>query len=142
MGVALAILVAATSHLAASPIDTRSTDEFNRLVFSTPLSQFVAAADRREPAIFDWSTDLCSAPLVGNSGGTFDFGSACRRHDFAYRNAKKIPGLWNSSSRHKIDLQFRRDMSASCGKRPLVQRLPCRAWAEIYYQAVRIAGGP
>jgi hypothetical protein len=44
--------------------------------------------------------------------------------------------------RRKIDEQFRRDMIATCAARPIDQKMPCRSWAEIFFRAVRIAGGP
>ncbi|MEY3493475.1 MAG: Prokaryotic phospholipase, partial [Actinomycetota bacterium] len=102
MGWALAILVAATSHLAAPPVGAADIDDFHRLVFSTPLPQFALAAERQQPPQFDWTTDWCSAPLVGSSGRSFDFALPCRRHDFAYRNAKRLPGEWRAPMRRKI----------------------------------------
>ncbi|MBU3718065.1 MAG: hypothetical protein FGM45_07140 [Actinobacteria bacterium] len=142
MGWALAILVAATSHLAAPPVVTNDVDDFHRLVFSTPLLHFAVAAERQQPSNFDWSTDGCSAPLIGSTGRSFDFSLPCRRHDFAYRNAKRLPGEWRAPMRRKIDEQFRRDMVATCAVRPMDQKMSCRSWAEIFFRAVRIAGGP
>jgi len=142
MGWALAILVAATSHLAAPPVDTADVDDFRRLMFSTPLLHFAVAAERQLPPQFDWTTDWCSAPMIGSTGRSFDFTLPCRRHDFAYRNAKRLPGEWTAPKRRRIDEQFRRDMIVTCSTRPIDQKVTCRSWAEVFFRAVRIAGGP
>jgi hypothetical protein len=135
-----------------------------RLVFSTNLTEFGRLADHRlgGDRWLDWSTDWCSAPLVGSTGRTFDFRDACRRHDFAYRNTKLldvrygcrqrgINGLcgtwqhgrwWNAASRAAIDRRFRADMWTSCASRTIGERTTCMAWAEVFYRAVRVAGGP
>jgi hypothetical protein len=126
-----------------------------RLMFTTPISTFSADAKARVgpdghggDTWFDWSTDLCSAPLVGNTGRSFNFTDACRRHDFGYRNDKRLDQrygsgrFWNSSARKRIDQQFLADMRAHCDGRRLLDRPTCRAWAYTYYNAVRIAGGP
>ena len=72
----------------------------SRLTFSVSLSQFIATADSpNRDARLDWTTDGCSAPVVGSTGRSFDFTDACRRHDFAYRNFQDIDGgkKWTSS---------------------------------------------
>lgn len=98
---------------------------------------------------FDWGTDHCSAPLVGSTGRSFDFTAACTRHDFAYRNYKRADAasaqrgrMWNSGTRHKIDLRFQQDMKNHCSRRSVVDRPTCHTWAEMFYRLVRIAGGP
>jgi hypothetical protein len=140
--------------LGPSGVDALSERQIGRLdtlVFQTPLDNFRRIASRRSgiDAVFDWSTDHCSAPLVGNTGRSFDFTTSCQRHDFAYRNFKKADSespqrgqLWNSSVRHRIDLQFQRDMRGHCSQRGVTERATCRVWAEVFYRLVRIAGGP
>jgi hypothetical protein len=49
---------------------------------------------------------------------------------------------WNHDNRKRVDQRFLADMRLDCAKRPLWQRVTCRAWARTYYEAVRIAGGP
>lgn len=127
----------------------------DRLLFSTPLSAFSDAARRHVgpdgasgDTWFDWSTDFCSAPLIGNTGRTFNFTEPCRRHDFGYRNAKLLDRrygvgrYWNGDDRKRIDRQFLDDMLAHCTSRRLIDRPTCISWAYTYYSAVRVAGGP
>ena len=140
-------LVVAIAGLVAGPIASSDIDDFQRLMFATPLVAFAAAANDAAPPTLDWSTDLCSAPLIGNTGRSFDFTKSCRRHDFAYRNLKRFdqrqPGTWWTSQwRNKVDAQFRRDLRSECDGRPLNQRITCRWWAEIFFRAVRTFGGP
>lgn len=98
---------------------------------------------------FDWNTDGCSAPLVGDTGLSFNFRDPCRRHDFGYRNLKlleqrygKGTAYWNSTNRRRVDQQFLADMKAHCRTRALTLQVQCFSWAETFYAAVRVAGGP
>lgn len=98
---------------------------------------------------FDWSNDGCSAPLVGDTGFSFNFRDPCRRHDFGYRNAKllekrygKGATYWNSTNRQRVDQQFLADMKGHCRSRALTLQVQCFSWAQTFYTAVRIAGGP
>jgi hypothetical protein len=143
----LIALTVAVARLVAGPIPDPDIADFQRLLFATPLAGFVVAATSSTPPTLDWSTDHCSAPLIGNTGRSFDFTNSCRRHDFAYRNLKRFdqrqPGMWwNTQWRHKVDAQFRRDLRSECDGRPLSQRVTCRWWAEIFFRAVRTFGGP
>jgi hypothetical protein len=103
------------------------------------LETFLAArssADR--DARLDWSTDGCSAPLVGSRGRSFDFHDACLRHDFGYRNHKALGRLDEERRRH-VDEVFLADMRASCAARERL-RARCRRWAWLFYAAVRRFG--
>ena len=96
---------------------------------------------------FDWSTDYCSAPLVGNTGLSFDFRGPCRRHDFGYRNLRLLDrryggGYWNATNRRRVDQQFLADMKSHCRGRAVWLQPRCYSWAETYYAAVRLFGGP
>ena len=97
---------------------------------------------------FDWSTDFCSAPLVGNTGRSFNFTEPCRRHDFGYRNTKLLDQrygegrYWNGESRRRVDQQFLADMKASCRARSVLLLPTCMSWAYTFYGAVRTFGGP
>jgi hypothetical protein len=112
------------------------------------LPRFIAAravGDRW----FDWSSDGCSAPLVGDTGLSFNFRDPCRRHDFGYRNLRLLErryaagdGYWNGTNRLLVDRQFLADMKAHCRTRALTLRVQCYGWAQAYYAAVRVAGGP
>lgn len=158
--VTTAALITAVTLSASTPIAFASTSSvadsshlsrLETLVFRTPLAAFVRIASRPTNAdsSFDWSTDHCSAPLVGSTGRSFDFTAACDRHDFAYRNFKRAEStdqqrsrIWNSQMRHRIDLQFRRDMNDHCSSRAVTDRATCRMWSEVFFRLVRVAGGP
>ncbi|HRE01049.1 MAG TPA: phospholipase A2 [Ilumatobacteraceae bacterium] len=127
----------------------------DRMLYATSMSTFIAATKGRTgpdgrsgDGWFDWTTDYCSAPLVGNTGRSFDFTNACRRHDFGYRNTHLLDKrygkgtYWNSTSRKQIDQQFLADMKAHCSARNWYDKPTCTAWAYTFYNAVRIAGGP
>ncbi|MEU4618681.1 phospholipase [Actinoplanes sp. NPDC023801] len=81
---------------------------------------------------FDWSSDLCSRAPDTPLG--FDFGNACRHHDFGYRNYR------TDFARHKdrIDEVFRADLRRVCDARPLMAQPFCNSIAFTYYEAVRL----
>ena len=106
----LHVFIAVTSVLTvappadAGPVHSASADQayVERLLYSTSITSFVAAVDSDD--WYDWSTDSCSAPLVGNTGRSFNFTNSCRRHDFGYRNLQLLdrrygPGHWTGSTR-------------------------------------------
>ena len=153
----LAMLVAVTTFLtvlspaAASPSHTAATDKalIETMLFTVPLSEFVTAAKAKADLWFDWSTDYCSAPLVGNTGISFNFTDACRRHDFGYRNLQLLdrrygsPGFyWNHASRLTVDQQLLTDARNHCARRVIALRPSCFIWAQTFYLGVRIGGGP
>jgi len=165
LSVVLSLLVPRTVS-APPPDPARDLRRIEILLHSMSLTSFTRTAHRHSAVDdwFDWSTDLCSAPVVGSSGRTFDFTTACRRHDFGYRNLKLMDERyscpnrplnelcaagtwshgkwWNSESRRRVDDQFRRDMLTHCASRRSSDRPTCRWWAETFHRAVRIAGGP
>ncbi len=149
-----AVLVAVTSLLTvvspahAGPSATSDWAFVSRMAFSVPLSTFTATRAHGD-SWFDWSTDGCSAPLVGDTGRSFDFREACIRHDFGYRNLRLLESrygsgrtYWNATNRKRVDQQFLNDMKAHCRGRAFTLRPTCNLWADIYFRAVRIAGGP
>ena len=99
------------------------------MLYATSLTDFVASVG--SDPWFDWSTDFCSAPLVGNTGRTFNFTNACRRHDFGYRNLQLLdrrygPSHWNAASRRKrVDQLFLADMQSHCWSRPWYDAPTC-----------------
>jgi hypothetical protein len=174
MGIAHFSLVAVSSVLTAlTSLSATTSPDVNRdvafvesVVFQTPVREFDRSRFmwRRQHRWFDWSTDGCSAPLVGGEGRSFNFVAACRRHDFGYRNLKLLdqryncsdaqPGsicsvyswtygrFWNSTQRQRIDEQFNRDMLEHCASRLRSFRVRCEAWAFAYFNSVRAIGGP
>lgn len=93
----------------------------------------------------DWTTDDCSAPLVGSTGLSFDFTHPCHRHDFGYRNFKRIRDefavdAWNALTKRSTDNSFRRDMRNHCATRPVWLKAQCYNWSAVFYEAVRLFG--
>lgn len=114
----------------------------DQLVFGTDLDGFVrgrSSMRRRHPQL-DWTTDGCSAPLVGSTGRSFNFRSACTRHDFAYRNLARL-GLLDAAMRARVDEVFRLDLMSTCSHKPTSSRIRCLAWSEVFFAAVRAVGG-
>ena len=145
--VAVTTVLTVASPASAGSVHTALADQgyVERMLYATPMSQFVAAVG--SDAWFDWSTDFCSAPLVGNTGRSFNFTNSCRRHDFGYRNLQLLDrrygaGQWNKANRRRVDQQFLLDMKGHCWSRPWYDEPTCLAWAETFYAVVRIAGGP
>lgn len=147
----LAVLVAVTSLLtvlsvrvagaSSAAVDRAFVDS---MLHEVSMSRFLDTVG--DDPWYDWSTDLCSAPLVGSTGLSFDFRSPCRRHDFGYRNLKLIDRRygtthWNDSTRRSTDDRFLTDMRAHCRTRSLLLQPSCFSWAQVFYTAVRVAGG-
>jgi hypothetical protein len=103
------------------------------------LDEFVAyrRSPGRDPRL-DYSTDLCSAPLIGSSGASFDFTEPCLRHDFGYRNYDRL-GLFEER-KDAVDRRFLADMRDHCLSRPSGDRVRCLAWARVFYEAVHRLG--
>jgi Flp pilus assembly pilin Flp len=95
------------------------------------------ASDDRDPRL-DYTTDLCSAPVVGSTGVSFDFTESCVRHDFGYRNTKDL-GLFEER-KDDIDRVFLKDMRAHCATRSVLLRGSCYRWAVRFYAGVRAFG--
>jgi hypothetical protein len=149
------LTIASPAAAGPSPLDPPATHSatldgayVGRLLYDTPLDTFVAAASTPRDHWFDWTTDWCSAPLIGSTGRSFDFTKACRRHDFGYRNLKLLDvrygrgRFWHAVSRERVDRQFRSDMRRDCVVRPWWEQSTCLSWADLYFRAVRIGGGP
>ena len=148
MGALLQVLVAvasmATAHLPLRfepPSFATEIDAVNYVTFTLDLQTFVRqrSALRRHYPNLDWTTDGCSAPVVGSAGRSFNFRSACARHDFGYRNYKRLL-LLDEHIREQIDRQFRLDIESSCATKARTLRIRCFAWSEIFFIAVRVNG--
>lgn len=137
----LVAVLAITPAVAAD--DATEADLVSWIVFELDLGTFSQSRSRlrREHPHLDWTTDGCSAPVVGSTGRSFDFRQACIRHDFGYRNFKRL-GIFDAGSRFALDERFRADMDESCASRRRTRKVRCVAWAELYYAAVRATGGP
>jgi hypothetical protein len=154
MGIVLNMLVAVTSVLPAQlpPVVVTiaqphpvlpTVDAVRHIEFDLDIATFTRQRSslRRLYPSLDWTTDGCSAPIVGSEGRSFIFRSACNRHDFGYRNFKAL-GLFDTSTRTLIDEQLYRDMNRACDSQRRTFKVRCIAWSEIFYTMVRAAGGP
>ena len=127
----------------ASPVDPWTAA--SNLVFRATIDEFAVEAGSPDHDVrFDWSSDGCSAPVLGSTGRSFDFTLACNRHDFAYRNLGRMQGgrRWTPSLRNRVDRRFLSDMNTHCSGRPRIDRGPCKAWANVFYRVVRSVSGP
>lgn len=139
-----------TACLSATPTTTSLSQPspqavVERLLFRSSLATFVKEADSpKRDGRMDWTTDGCSAPVVGSTGRSFNFYNACRRHDFGYRNYSKIKNgtLWTAALRARVDAVFKRDMNADCAKRNATERANCLGWMDLFYNVVRTYAGP
>ncbi len=111
------------------------TDRYTR----APLEEFIAYRDSPErDDRLDFSTDGCSAPVVGSTGISFDFTNACLRHDFGYRNYKDLGRF--EAEKARVDRQFYDDMVAHCRTRSFLLRGRCMTWARRFYAGVVVFG--
>ena len=85
---------------------------------------------------FDWSTDYCSSSPDQPMG--FDFRLSCHRHDFGYRNFKRL-GVF-AAHKTRLDNSFYYDLRQACARYPVVARQACLGLAWTYYQAVKKFG--
>lgn len=85
---------------------------------------------------FDWSTDYCSSSPDNPFG--FPFANGCVRHDFGYRNYKKIGTF--SSNKARLDSALYADLQRVCTRYSQPTKAACDSLAWTYYNAVRIFG--
>ena len=149
MGFLLNSLVAVTSlltvhipHRITPPVFETPIEAVSYVVFDVDFSTFKRErfSLQRAYPFLDWTTDGCSAPVVGGEGRSFNFTHACIRHDFGYRNIKRL-GQFNEVVRTKLDEQFRHDLESSCATQVRTRKIRCLMWAETFYVAVRATGG-
>jgi hypothetical protein len=92
---------------------------------------------------WDLSTDFCSNSR--DTAAHFDFKAPCVRHDFAWRNLKKMDARHHV---HRFNIhvkrvsttkQFHEDMDGHCDGRHWAIRQACFTTSDIYFQAVMAA---
>lgn len=86
-----------------------------------------------------WDNDQCSAPLVGNS--PWDFTYPCNRHDFGYRNLKRIENrfgidVWLGLNKAPTDSHFSDEMFSRCAEWNFAVRPQCNVTNQAYFSAV------
>lgn len=149
MGPFASMLIAVASVAVSAPVAAPTATDpsgdaavVEHLTFATDLDGFMRerSARRRRHSHLDWETDGCSAPVVGSTGRSFNFRTACIRHDFAYRNFGRL-GLLDAATRARVDEVFRLDLMSTCLRKPTSLRIRCLAWSEVFFAAVRAVGG-
>jgi hypothetical protein len=149
MGFLLTSLVAVTSlltvhipHRITPPVFETPIEAVSYVMFDVEFRTFTREKFSLKLAypFLDWTTDGCSAPVVGSDGRSFNFTHACVRHDFGYRNTKKL-GQFTEIVRAKLDEQFHRDLESSCAPQVRTRKIRCLMWAETFFVAVRATGG-
>jgi Prokaryotic phospholipase A2 len=108
------------------------------------LAAFRRDYDAPSYGYLNWSSDECSAPLIGN--GPYNFEWPCRRHDFGWRNLKRASNwydsnTWRAKNKARADKQFRWDLVGHCTNKygklnPL--RYSCIELAGTYFVAVSL----
>ena len=106
------------------------------ITFETYLSSFYRQYDGP-----DWSDDGCSGPTPPV---IFD-DTACRQHDYGYRNVPQYAQGRTDAVRKQVDERFLSNMYLVCDRRwtkwyqsPL--KVACKADALIFYGGVRVGG--
>jgi hypothetical protein len=143
LAVAVASVVLAAQALTGCTAEIQMKD-LDTLVNGSPMTTFlsVRAAPAKTPyAKFDWATDGCSSGPIGSS--PYDFTQQCWRHDFSYRNLKRIEAqtgkdTWNERNKYVADRRFQDDLKRRCETFSSIIRPTCNVAAEAFYNAVRL----
>jgi hypothetical protein len=147
LAVVLTGLTWTTGPASAAPSYGSQMAELNRHVNAYWMGQFLYNRSHRTTnglGYMDWSTDGCSAPVLGN--GPYNFSKACLRHDFGYRNLKRIENTfrqdtWRWRNKANVDTRFGLDMDDRCREFNGFARQPCYSLSGVYEKAVRAFGG-
>ncbi|MEQ4715508.1 phospholipase A2 [Nonomuraea sp. B19D2] len=108
-----------------------------------------ARANRNTEAVkaykFDWSSNGCSVPKAIKNADTWKalFLIPCTRHDFGYRNVKKIASSssWKNTYKKSVDSAFHGDMKRVCdGRFSGAKKAACKTVAYEFYAAVKLFG--
>ncbi|OJD16005.1 hypothetical protein AJ78_03797 [Emergomyces pasteurianus Ep9510] len=109
----------------------------DRLLFSSTMTQFIAARKAKNPSSLNWDSDGCSK---SPDKPGFNFLPSCYRHDFGYRNYK-AQDRFTKDNKKKIDKNFRSDLYDECAKeKDNDKEEDCKDIADIYYWAVSAFG--
>ena len=181
----LLVLVLAIGVIAAACSEGEDLSTFNSKMFNTSMSSFTSQWKAKNAEVmgysaseitrrwntghglldtqkqkdywFDTSTDFCSSSP--DTGLYFDFKAPCVRHDFGWRNLKKLDRhwncagssrdhpcssgaygrYWNTSNKRVVNSQFLSDMNAHCATRSIFYRQACYDTAAVYYSVVSLA---
>ena len=115
---------------------------YRELMFSSNMSTFQAAKRARNPSCWTWTDDGCSHAPDELPLTNYDFKPACQRHDFGYRNGKKL-NRFNDALKREVDDQLKEDLYKVCAKYTGLSSfngVACRRVADVYVAAVRRIG--
>lgn len=135
----LVLVVASPAAAVTFEQKVAAVDSFTQ----TPLSSYTTWLNARNNQAawadyaFDWSTDYCSDSPDNPLG--FDFKLSCARHDFGYRNYKRL-SLFTSTVKSRVDSAFYEDLKRKCATYNVFVRPACYSLAWTYYQAVKTFG--
>src|SRR5215210_4952981 len=104
VGLVLLLALALPAAVAAMPQPHSGLPALVDRYAAADLDRFLAYRESGRRHRLDFSSDDCSAPVVGSSGASFDFTEPCVRHDFGYRNYGRL-GLFEER-RRAVDEQF------------------------------------
>ncbi len=79
-----------------------------------------------------WAGGDCSGPLT-DRGPFWDFGVACRTHDYGYDLVR-----FGLAERPQVDRLLYRDMKASCLAAGTIERGPCKVLADTAYAVLAV----
>lgn len=104
---------------------------------------------------FDMTTDFCTSSP--DHGAHFDFKAPCARHDFGWRNLRRLDLHWNCGGQPEpcsngasgaynthqnkltVNVNFYWDMEDDCAPRSALYRGLCREMRDLYYWVVNQA---
>ncbi|MGN9839208.1 phospholipase A2 [Nonomuraea sp. H19] len=157
----LAITVAALAASAAlaTPAQATALDKSKaaRLAMALQLTQdsqtsfdrwVKARVNRNTEAVkayeFDWSSNGCSVPedIKNADSWKLVFLIPCTRHDFGYRNVKKLSSTssWKTFKKG-VDSAFHGDMKRTCDRSfSGAKKIACKTVAYEFYAAVKLFG--
>ena len=140
---AFGILLASGTAAHAAPSYGDQMSRMNGNINNISLGQFLYNRNNNVALGLNWanwSSDQCSAPLIGN--GPFNFINPCLRHDFGYRNLKRVEStfgrnVWERLNKGNADTRFGSDLDRRCDAFPYYDYPLCQASAAGYEKAVR-----
>ncbi|KAF1812836.1 secretory phospholipase A2 [Eremomyces bilateralis CBS 781.70] len=131
--VSLITLILAVSAISIlEPRQSCSKALADEYIFTLTLSAFLLVRASQTPSCFDWTSNNCTVAPDNPFG--YPFKHACQRHDFGYRNYKKLD-VFTEPNRLRLDDKFKEDLYDICG-----DDAGCTGLADVYYGAVRVCG--
>ncbi|MFI6641572.1 phospholipase [Streptomyces sp. NPDC050504] len=135
----IAAVAALASPSSAAPADKPQVLSSWTQTSASSYNSFISARNNQgawSAYGFDWSTDYCSSSPDNPLG--FKFELSCARHDFGYRNYKKMGTF--SANKARLDSAFYEDLKRVCAPLSTIPRGACNSLAWTYYQAVKALG--